>query len=107
MEQDCGTVAVIEILSFRLVSGASEEAFLAADKRVQTEFAYRQPGLLRRTTARAENSDWVVIDLWRSSSDADACDAKWGEDEATRDFMTFVDRSTMSVGRYQVLDAWD
>jgi hypothetical protein len=98
---------VIEILSFRLISGASEEAFLAADKRVQTEFAYQQPGLLRRTTARADNGEWAVIDLWRSTRDADACDAKWGEDDATTDFMTFVDRSTMSVARYRELDAQD
>jgi hypothetical protein len=36
---------VIEIMRFRLRPGADEAAFLAADKRVQEEFAYQQPGL--------------------------------------------------------------
>ncbi len=44
-------MAVIETMMFRLVDGADEGAFLAVDKRLQTEFAYQQPGLLRRTTS--------------------------------------------------------
>src|SRR4051794_41370753 len=40
-----GHVAVISIDTFRSV-GADED-FLAADKRVQTEFFYHQPGLVR------------------------------------------------------------
>jgi hypothetical protein len=66
--------AVIEIMRFRLPPGADEAAFLAADRRVQEEFAYHQPGLLRRTTARGQDGGWIVIDLWRSAADADACD---------------------------------
>ena len=42
---------VIETMTFRLAPGADEQAFLDADRRVQTDFAYRQPGLMRRTTA--------------------------------------------------------
>ena len=91
---------MIEILSFRLVEGADEEAFVPADKRVQTEFAYQQPGLLRRTTARGPDGDWVVIDLWRSPDDADAADSGWEQDIAAGEFMSFVDRSTMKVARY-------
>jgi hypothetical protein len=97
---------VIEILTFKLLDGADEQAFLAADKRVQTEFAYQQPGLMRRTTARAASAveGWVVIDLWRSDADADACDARWGQDEATEEFMSFVDLGSVSSARYYELD---
>ncbi|HEY7147613.1 MAG TPA: hypothetical protein VH637_25480 [Streptosporangiaceae bacterium] len=95
---------MIEILSFRLAAGADEAAFLAADKRVRTEFASQQPGLQRRTTARGEDGSWIVIDLWRSGADADACDARWGQDEATASFMSFIDRASMSARRYATLD---
>jgi hypothetical protein len=95
---------VIEIMRFRLPAGADEAAFLTADRRVQQDFAYQQPGLLRRTTARAEDGGWIVIDLWRSAADADACDARWEHDEVTQAFMSLLDRSSVAVERYQELD---
>ena len=69
---------MIEIFSFKLLPGADEAAFLAADKRLQAEFAYQQPGLMRRTTARATDGEWVVIDPWRSEADADRTSNVWG-----------------------------
>jgi hypothetical protein len=95
---------VIEIMRFRLPPGAAEEAFLAADRRVQTEFAYQQPGMLRRTTARGDDGSWIVIDLWRSAADADACDARWEHDPVAQEFMALLDRSSASTERYQELD---
>jgi len=95
---------VIEILRFRLSPGADEEAFLAADRWLQTEFAYQQPGMLRRTTARGDDGSWIVIDLWRSAVDADACDARWEHDPVALEFMGLLDRSSVSTERYQELD---
>jgi hypothetical protein len=95
---------VIEVLTFRLLPGADEEAFLAADKRTQMEFAYQQPGLIRRTTGRGEGGEWIVIDLWRSADDADACDARWAEDPTAKQFMAFVDPETVRTARYRELD---
>jgi hypothetical protein len=95
---------VIEILTFRLLPAVSEVDFLAADRRVQTEFAYRQPGLLRRTTARHPDGEWVVIDLWRSADDADACDRCWADDPVAQQFMSFVDPATVATRRYAPLD---
>ena len=92
--------AVIEIMRFRLPPGADETAFLAADRSVQDEFASRQPGLLSRTTARGEDGSWIVIDLWRSAADADACDVRWERDPVPQAFMALLDRSTVTVQRY-------
>jgi hypothetical protein len=95
---------VIEIMRFRLPAGTDEAAFLAADRRVQREFASQQPGLLRRTTARGEDGGWIVIDVWRSAADADACDARWEHDKVTQAFMDLLDRSSVAAERYQELD---
>ena len=91
-------------MRFRLARGADEQAFAAADRRVQTEFAYRQPGLQRRTLARAEDGEWVVIDLWRSDQDAERAARAWDGDPVTAEFMSFVEAGTVSVGRYDTLD---
>ncbi|MGH9115635.1 MAG: hypothetical protein ACRDWW_07375 [Acidimicrobiales bacterium] len=95
---------MIEIFTFQLAEGADEEAFLAADKRLQTGFAYQQPGLLRRTTGRGEDGRWVVVELWRSAADADACDARWGDDPLGAEFMTFVDASSRETSRWFELE---
>ncbi len=97
---------MIDILTFKLRDAADEEAFLAADKRVQAEFAYQQPGLMRRTTARAGSRDegWAVIDLWKSDADADACEARWGQDQPTQEFMSFVEPGSVRSARYYELD---
>jgi hypothetical protein len=95
---------MLEITAFRLVPGADEEAFLAADSRVQCAFAYRQPGLMRRTTARGADGAWIVLDLWRSDADADAAAGRRHDDEATAAFLSFVDPTTVRTGRYTTLD---
>ncbi len=91
---------MISTMRFKLVLDADEDAFVAADKALQTGFAYKQPGLLRRTTARATDGTFVVIDLWRSARDADRCDARWEADPLVSDFMAFVDLASLETERY-------
>jgi len=90
-------------MRFRLLPGGDEAVFLEADQRLQEEFAYQQPGLLRRTTARGQDGTWIVIDLWRSATDADACAARWDTDTVAQEFMALVDRPSVTVERYEPL----
>jgi hypothetical protein len=91
---------VIELMQFRLVPGTPVEEFLSADRRLQTEFAYQQPGLLRRTSARGVDGEWLVIDHWRTDADADACAERWDQDEVAGAFMRLVDESSLRVQRF-------
>jgi hypothetical protein len=95
---------MIEITTFRLTTATDEDAFRAADKRLQSDFAYRQAGLLRRTTARNDQGDWIVIDLWRTAGDADASGARRIDDPVAIRFMSFVDATTVHTKRYDTLD---
>lgn len=95
---------IIEILRFQLSRGTDEAAFLEADRRVQTEFAYQQPGMLRRTTAKGPDGTWVVVDLWRSAPDAERCDALWSQDPATDTFRALIDPNSVTTERYETLD---
>lgn len=91
---------MIEILTFRLAEGVDEEAFRQSDRRVQVEFAYQQPGMMRRTTARSDDGEWIVVDLWQSADAADACNELWDKDPVTQEFMGFVDASSVRTRRY-------
>lgn len=90
-------------MTFRLRDGADEEAFLAADKRLQTDFAYQQPGIVRRTTARGDDG-WIVVDLWQSAEAADAMSARWDADPIAAAFVSFLDEASVTVHRYETLD---
>jgi hypothetical protein len=99
-------MALIETMTFRLRDGADVEAFLAVDQRLQSDFAYQQRGIIRRTIARgndAQAGEWIVIDLWWDAESADACAQRWESDPLAREFMAFVDRDSVDVRRYEDL----
>ncbi|HEX3460291.1 MAG TPA: hypothetical protein VHT49_05265 [Acidimicrobiales bacterium] len=94
----------IEIMTFRLRPGTTKAEFLVADRRVQTEFAYQQPGMIRRTTGCNPDGSWVVIDLWASPSDAANYVDDWNQDPAPRAFMALVDEASVVTQSYESLD---
>jgi hypothetical protein len=94
---------VIEIFTFRIAAGAGEAAFLDSDQRVQTEFFYQQAGLVRRTTARSADGEWIVITIWASEADVDVASQNSIDDAAHVAFMSFVDNASIRVKRYEAL----
>jgi hypothetical protein len=97
-------MAVIETVTFRLTPGTEEAAFLAADRLVQTEFTYQQPGLVRRTTARGPDDGWIVVVIWQTAGDADAAAARAGDHPAHAGFAGLLDETTVQRRRYETLD---
>jgi len=96
-------LTVIEIMTFRLAAGADESAFRDVDGRVQVEFAYRQPGFLRRTLGRHDDR-WLVLQVWRSVEAADAATAAFDSSALGAEFMALVDRDSLAVERYEGVD---
>ena len=97
-------MAVVEIITFRLTAAADWHDAISADQQVQTEFIYRQPGSVRRTTARGDDGEWLVLQLWRTAADADAATEAAGRDLAAKRFQKLIDETTLHVGRYETLD---
>jgi hypothetical protein len=88
---------VIENHTFRLAAGVDASTFVAEDARVQQEIAYRQPGILRRTTAVAADGEWLVTTLWASAADADAATS------IIDALAAHIDASTLKTSRYDEL----
>jgi hypothetical protein len=97
-----GGMAVVDVTTFRLTG--DEQSFRAADARMQTEFTYLQPGCLRRTTARSDNGEWVVITLWATAGDADAATAAARTDQIAAAFQACVDDESVRNRRYTLLE---
>jgi hypothetical protein len=95
---------LIEINTFRLADGVSDDVYLAADERVRTGFVYHQPGIVRSTTCRAENGEWAVILFWASDEEADSAAAKVGDSPEYRELGGLIDQSTLQQRRYTTFD---
>ena len=96
-------MSIVEITTFRLAEGVTDEAFLTLDKRIQTELVYAQPGVLRRTTAR-HGEDWAVVTLWATDADAAACQRAAEGHPLQAEFERDVEAGTFHLTRYTTLD---
>jgi heme-degrading monooxygenase HmoA len=96
-------VSVVEITTFELAQEADDDAFLAADRRVQTELVPNQSGFMRRTTARG-GAGWVVVVLWSSREAATAFDDVARSHPVQAEFEQHLHRASVVTHRYDTLD---
>ena len=96
-------MSIVEITTFRLADGVTDESFLALDRRVQTELVPNRPGFLRRTTAR-HGEDWLVVTLWATEGDAAAFQRAVEGDPLQAQFEQAAEAGTLHLARYATLD---
>lgn len=96
-------MSTVEVTTFRLADGIGDDAFLALDKRIQTELVPNQPGFLRRTTAR-HGEDWLVVTLWASDDAAAAFQRAAEPHPLQAEFEQAVEAGTLHLTRYATLD---
>jgi heme-degrading monooxygenase HmoA len=96
-------VSIVEIMTFRLAEGVTDDAFLALDRRIQTELVPNQPGFMRRTTAR-HGDEWVVVTLWASDNDAAAFQRETGDHPLQVELGRAAEAGSVHLTRYTTLD---
>lgn len=94
---------ILENRTFRLAAGVAEEEFTRTDADCQTQFVYRQRGLIRRTTARGFDGSWLVATLWDSLDDAEAAERAEADDAVGARWLALVDRDSMETRRFEAL----
>jgi hypothetical protein len=95
-------VSIVEITTFRLADGVTDEAFLALDRRIQTELIPNQGGFWRRTTAR-HGDDWLVVTLWASEEDAAGFQRRIQGHPLQAEFEGALEAGTLHLTRYTTL----
>ncbi len=91
---------VIEVVSFKLLSGVTAAQFRLVDQEVEAQHVSTQPGFVARESAAGEHGEWLVIVHWRSAADADASMASFEKAPAAAEFMSSINTSTMLMRRY-------
>jgi len=95
-------MAAFDILTFSLISGVSDDDFIAIDARMQ-EWAYVNiEGIMRRTVAKNSDGEWIVIHLLDS---VDQCGTHYftQQHEVVTDWLSCVDHSRLSSRAYNLL----
>ncbi len=96
-------MSIVEITTFRLAEGVTDESFLALDRRVQTELVPNRTGFLRRTTAR-HGDEWLVVTLWGTEDDAAAFQRAVEGNTLQVEFEQAAEAGTLHLARYVTLD---
>jgi hypothetical protein len=82
--------AVIEYVTFTLVSDASETAFLDAARRTEA-LVRRQPGFVARRLSRGPDGRWTDAVTWASLAEAEAAPPVVMADPDFAPFMALID----------------
>lgn len=91
---------VLEVVTFRLQPGVSEQQFLAENRKVESSHVSKQPGFISRETAKGDKGEWLVFVRRKSLKDAEASMASFAAAPGTEGFMKAIDPASMSMKRY-------
>ncbi|WP_150296839.1 hypothetical protein [Salipiger aestuarii] len=94
----------IEIVTFRLADGVSDEAFIAETKTMERDFLGKLPGFIDRDTGKSAEGGWIVVLHWARAEDAQASMSKFVDAPGTKAFTACIDMSTFQMVRYRLED---
>lgn len=86
---------VIEIATFNLKQGVSDEALFEAAGGA-TRFLKSQPGFISRHLSRGDNGDWLEHVEWRSLSEAKAASQRAEQEPTLTAFFAAADPQSVS-----------
>lgn len=93
----------VEVMTFDTKEEVNLKAFSAANQKVETGFTADQKGFLRRITGVAEDGEQVVAVYWDNKENSDAALQPFMDNPIAKEFMGFMDQSSVQMGRYQLL----
>lgn len=98
-----GTMAAIEVTTFRLMDPEDTERFIIADAAMQEWSYFHVPGIQRRTVARSEDGNWIVIVLFDSIERCDKVTNAVEQGEIPTTWHGFIDASSIVRQSYSLL----
>lgn len=94
-------MTTFEFVTFRLLPGTDEAAFLAAARATEA-LVRRQPGFVARALTRADDGSWTDVVEWRSAAEAQqAAQAVMAESDFAP-FMALIDGPSAAM-RHETL----
>lgn len=95
---------VLEMVTFNLAGGVSEDHFLAAAE-ASTGALITLPGFLGRRLAKAEDGSWIDIAEWRDAASAQAAGKVFHKLSQAEVFCSMIDLRSVKVSHHQIVTA--
>lgn len=96
--------ATIEMVSFKLASGSSEQAFLETNTAVEN-WVVKQPGFQYRALTKQPNGTWIDLVFWESLESAQQAGNAFMAAQEPKAMMAFIDKETVTMQHLPVLAA--
>jgi len=93
----------VEIMSFDVNPETNIDKFDAVNQKVETDFTGKREGFVQRLTGVNEEGRQVVAVYWLNKTTSDASLQPFMEARISKKFMSQMDQSSMSMGRYELL----
>jgi hypothetical protein len=91
------TASIIEITTFTLTEGITEQAFSESAKKMQREFLEQQPGYQQRILSVSETGIWTDIVFWDSKQSVENAMRAAEQAESVFPFMQKIDFSSVKM----------
>lgn len=86
---------IVEIFTFKLAAGNTEEAFTAAGEKLN-EWMQAQPGFESSLMSRDKDGLWRDVYIWSSAQEAKQASDKFMQEVGGSDYMRMIDLATIS-----------
>ncbi len=104
---DCGnnhiTPTVLEVVTFKLAKGISEEAFLTSSTKMEKSFLCSVKGFVSRTLSKDAEGNWIDSVQWSNLKDAKAAAEKVMKVEAAGPFMQSIDFNSVKLKHWTIM----
>lgn len=94
----------IEMVSFKLNNGVSDEAFLSASQKIEG-WVGKQPGFEYRALAKQQDGTWVDLVFWQNEAAAQAAGEKFMQASEPQEMMACIDKDTVIMQHMPVMAA--
>ncbi len=92
----------IEMVSFKLNTDASEQAFLDSNQALEA-WVVKQPGFQYRALSKQEDGTWVDLVFWESLEQAQQAGAAFMAAAELKAMLAFIDKDSVSMQHMPVL----
>ena len=93
---------MIETTTFELFPDVDALGYQALDDRIQADFSYQQPGIVRRTLARSD-TEWLVETWWESHDQAIVAAERFTDHPLFAAHTSMVDQQSIRVSHYETV----
>jgi hypothetical protein len=94
-------MAILELVTFKLAKGISDEAFLAENEHLNN-WVKIQPGFEYRALAKTNVGSWTDTVFWQNMETATAAQQSFGEEPSLQGMMKVIDVESVKVDHQQI-----